>query len=189
MRRRRRSWPCWTWGTSSPWTRTTGSSTGAKGCRRLYGFDPEEVRGRLTDELLQTRVPQPLEQNPPHAPRAAATGRAELTRRRKDGSEVVVAILWALRRDAQGRPTAILEVSTDITEQESAGRAIRRQAALIDLSPDATIVPPARRHDHLLEPGCRGDLRLGEGPGYRPVEPCGYSGRDTPSRWSRSTIN
>jgi len=103
----------------------------SEGCRRLYGFGPEEVRGRLTHELLQTRVAQPLEQI--HAALLDSghwEGRA--TRRRKDGSEVVVAILWALRRDAQGRPTAILEVSTDITEQESAERAIRRQAALIE---------------------------------------------------------
>ena len=111
----------------------------SEGCRRLYGFGPEEVRGRLTHELLQTRVAQPLEQI--HAALLdSGHWEGRVTRRRKDGSEVVVAILWALRRDAQGRPTAILEVSTDITEQESAGRAIRRQAALIDLSPDATIV-------------------------------------------------
>ena len=45
----------------------------------------------------------------------------ELTRRRKDGAEIVVAVLWTLRRDEKGRPSAILEVSNDITAQAGGG--------------------------------------------------------------------
>ncbi|MGO9598242.1 MAG: PAS domain S-box protein [Isosphaeraceae bacterium] len=95
-----------------------------EGCHRLYGFDPQEAQGRLADELLQTHVPQPLEQiNRTLLEHGYWEG--ELIRRRKDGTEVVVEILRALRRDAKGGPSAILEVSTDVTQRGRDAQALR----------------------------------------------------------------
>jgi PAS domain S-box-containing protein len=96
----------------------------SSGCHRLYGFNATEAQGRDVDDLLQTRSAQPLEQ----IRRYLMTHNhweGEFTRRRKDGTELSLAILLALRRDEKGQPAAILEVSTDITPLKDAERTIR----------------------------------------------------------------
>jgi signal transduction histidine kinase len=44
----------------------------------------------------------------------------ELIHTKRDGTQVVVASRWSLRRDDQGRPLAILETNNDITERKRA---------------------------------------------------------------------
>jgi protein-histidine pros-kinase len=55
----------------------------------------------------------------------------ELVHRRKDGSRVEVASRWALRRDAEGRPRAILELNTDISERKVLERLEREFVAMV----------------------------------------------------------
>ncbi|MGD0586067.1 MAG: PAS domain-containing protein, partial [Oryzomonas sp.] len=96
----------------------------SKGCSRLYGFDAQEAHGRLVDELLKTAFPQPLEQIQLDL-MEHNYWEGELTRQRKDGKELTLAILLAVRRDEQGKPSAILEVSTDITRQKESETIMR----------------------------------------------------------------
>ena len=97
----------------------------SEGCRRLYGFDAAEAEGRSADELLQTRFPSSAED----ARRVLLDQghwQGELTRRRADGVEVVISVLWVLRRDDRGRPLAVLEVSNDVTDRKRAEEALRQ---------------------------------------------------------------
>ncbi|MGD1000846.1 MAG: PAS domain S-box protein [Candidatus Brocadiia bacterium] len=98
----------------------------SEGNRRLYGFDADEAQGKLTYELLQTHFDRPLEQI--HG-ELLGNGQweGEATRRSKDGTQMSLALLWALRRDERGKPLAILEVSTDITRQKTAEESLRQQ--------------------------------------------------------------
>ena len=98
----------------------------SEGNRRLYGFDAQEARGKLTSELLQTHFDRPLEQIHSDLLR---TGQweGEATRRSKDGTQMSLALLRVLRRDERGRPLDILEVSTDITRQKAAEESLRQQ--------------------------------------------------------------
>ena len=54
------------------------------------------------------------------------TGRweGELVHTRRDGTTVVVASRWSLRRSAHGRVLAILETNNDITERKRAEEAL-----------------------------------------------------------------
>jgi PAS domain S-box-containing protein len=99
----------------------------SQGCRRLYGFEAGEALGRVAQDLFQTRFPQPLEEVR-RARLQQGYWEGELTRRRKDGTEIVVAVLWTLRRDEKGRPSAILEVSNDITDRKRAEESLQRTA-------------------------------------------------------------
>jgi PAS domain S-box-containing protein len=99
----------------------------SEGCRRLYGFDARDAQGQLTHKLLQTHFAQPLEQI--HSDLLEkGHWEGEVTRRRKDGAKLSLMLLWALRRDEQGKPLAILEVSTDITRQKIAEESLRQQS-------------------------------------------------------------
>ena len=94
------------------------------GAEKLYGYTREEAVGRSSHELLQTQFPEPLEQIEEELGRAG-TWEGELVHRKRDGRHVVVASVWVLQRDAQGRPLHILEANTDITERRRAEEALR----------------------------------------------------------------
>jgi PAS domain S-box-containing protein len=84
------------------------------GAQELYGWAAEDAIGKHSHELLQTVFPAPHEDI--HA-ELLRTGRwqGELKRTTAQGTTVVVAARYALRRDEQERPVAILETSNDIT--------------------------------------------------------------------------
>jgi len=98
------------------------------GAEKLYGYTREEAVGRLSHELLQTQFPEPLEQVDEALDRNG-TWKGELIHRKRDGSRVVVASVWVLQRDAQGRPLRVLEANTDITERRRATEKLAGQAA------------------------------------------------------------
>jgi PAS domain S-box-containing protein len=88
-----------------------------RGAEELYGWTDKEAIGRRSQELLQTVFPTPLEDIRAELLR---TNRweGELKKTKADGTQVVVASRWSLRRDEQERPVAILETNNDITERK-----------------------------------------------------------------------
>jgi PAS domain S-box-containing protein len=88
-----------------------------RGAQELYGWTDKEAIGRHSQELLQTIFPTPLEDIQAELLR---TNRweGELKKTKADGTQVVVASRWSLRRDEQERPVAILETNNDITERK-----------------------------------------------------------------------
>jgi PAS domain S-box-containing protein len=98
-----------------------------RGAQELYGWTDEEAIGRHSSELLQTIFPTPLEDIRAELLR---TNRweGELRKNKVDGTHVVVASRWSLRRDARERPVAILETNNDITERK------RREEEIQDLN-------------------------------------------------------
>ncbi|WP_187829952.1 ATP-binding protein [Siccirubricoccus phaeus] len=96
----------------------------SEGCTRLYGWSVAEAVGRDAHSLLRTVFP---------VPRAEITATLEregewvgdLRQWTRNGVEVVVEAHKMLRRDAEGRPVAVLESLTDVTAQRQAEVALR----------------------------------------------------------------
>jgi PAS domain S-box-containing protein len=90
-----------------------------RGAEEQYGWNAEEAVGKVVHDILNTVFPSPLEEIKAEVTR---TGRwqGELLHTRKDGAQVVVASRWALQRDEQGAPVAILETNNDVTERKRA---------------------------------------------------------------------
>jgi PAS domain S-box-containing protein len=87
----------------------------SRGAEELYGWSRAEAIGQVTHALLHTVFPasrQAVDES------LEKTGRwnGELVHTRRDGTTVVVASRQAVRRDQTGRPVAIVQVNTDITE-------------------------------------------------------------------------
>jgi PAS domain S-box-containing protein len=99
----------------------------SEGNRRLYGFEAQEAQGRSVQELLQTQLPRPRQEIHREL-LAKGHWEGEVIQRRKDGTQVSVSLMWALRRDERGRPLAILEIGTDITPQKAAEESLRQQS-------------------------------------------------------------
>src|ERR1700730_5629922 len=87
------------------------------GAQELYGWTDKEAVGRRSQELLQTIYPTPLEDIRAELLRANRW-EGELKKTKADGTQVVVASRWSLRRDEQERPAAILETNNNITERK-----------------------------------------------------------------------
>jgi PAS domain S-box-containing protein len=96
-----------------------------QGAEKLYGIPASEALGHVSHELFRTKFPEPL---PQIEKELMETGvwEGELIHSRYDGNIVVVASIWILHRDAQGRPVRILESNTDITERRQAVEALRQ---------------------------------------------------------------
>jgi len=96
-----------------------------RGAEELYGWTPEQAVGKHSQELLLTVFPVPLDDIRAELLR---TGRweGELKRTKADGTQVVVASRWSLRRDEREQPVAILETSNDITERKRRQEEIER---------------------------------------------------------------
>ncbi len=98
------------------------------GAEELYGWQSEEALGKISHELLHTVFPGPREEIRAELLRSDRW-EGELTHTKRDGTEVVVASRWSIRRDRTG-PAAILETNNDVTERKRAENALRKSEAL-----------------------------------------------------------
>jgi PAS domain S-box-containing protein len=107
-----------------------------RGAEELYGWRAGEVVGQITTHrLLQTIFPAPLEDVDAEL-RSTGRWEGEVEHTRADGSRVVVASRWSLRRNEQGEALAILETNNDITERNRREHEIR--ALNVELGKRAT---------------------------------------------------
>src|ERR1700752_4876441 len=96
-----------------------------RGAEERYGWSRDEAVGQGSHESVHTGFPAPLPQINAELTR---TGRweGELLHTRRDGNVVTVASRWALQRDEQGKPVAVLETNNDITERKRAEEALQK---------------------------------------------------------------
>ena len=96
-----------------------------KGAEDRYGWNREEAVGQVSHNIVRTVFPAPL---PDIKAELVRTGRweGELIHTRRDGSQVVAASRWALQRDEQGNPVAVLETNNDITERKRTEEALQK---------------------------------------------------------------
>jgi len=88
-----------------------------RGAQELYGWTAEDAIGKNSQQLLQTVFPVAIDDIRAELLRTDRW-EGELKKTRADGTHVVVASRWSLRRDEQGRAVAILDTNNDITERK-----------------------------------------------------------------------
>ena len=95
-----------------------------RGAQELYGWPAEEAIGKQAQDLLHTVFPVAMDDIRAELLRSGRW-EGEVQKTRSDGTQVVVASRWSLRRDEQERPAAILETNNDITERKRREQEIR----------------------------------------------------------------
>ena len=95
-----------------------------RGAEVLYGWPAEHAVGKLAHQLLKTASLLPFEQIEAEL---LVNGRweGELLKTKKDGTQIVVASRWSLKRDDSGAPVATMVTSNDITARKRAEEAFR----------------------------------------------------------------
>ncbi len=90
-----------------------------RGAEEKYGWSRDEVMGKHIHSLLKTDFPDNLDDI---EKTLVTRGRweGELAQTRRDGSPILVESRWALRRNEQGKPLAVLEINNDITQRKHA---------------------------------------------------------------------
>jgi PAS domain S-box-containing protein len=90
----------------------------------LYGYSREEAIGKDPLPLLQSEYPIPLEAIITSL-REQNHWEGELRQVTKDGSPLHISARWAVQRNAEGKPTAVLEINRDITNEKRAADELR----------------------------------------------------------------
>lgn len=85
-----------------------------EGAELLYGWARREAVGTRSRELLGCECP---DDEIDHALRFVGQWSGEIVRTRRDGTRLVLATRWLLRRDPDGRAVGIIESSADLTER------------------------------------------------------------------------
>lgn len=98
------------------------------GAESLYAWTKQEVVGQSIHTLLNTQFPQPLSDILAHC-QQQGSWEGELVQTQRDGKQITVASRWTLQRNEQGDFAAILEINTDITEQNQAREELRQSEA------------------------------------------------------------
>jgi PAS domain S-box-containing protein len=90
-----------------------------EGARRLYGYEPDEVIGKLNSSILHTK--QDLLAGKPGEVLAAALGNGKwegaMQRRRKDGTHFSARVVITPRRNSAGVAIGYLLISKDISDE------------------------------------------------------------------------
>lgn len=97
------------------------------GAVELYGWTRAETLGRTPQAILKTQFPLPLAAINAELVRSGRW-EGELIHTRRDGTPLIMASRWALKRDRQGQPVAVLGINTDITSRKHTEEALERQA-------------------------------------------------------------
>ncbi len=87
-----------------------------RGAELLYGWSRQEALGQVTHRLLATQFPLPLSQIETEL-RDTGRWQGELIHTTPTGRRLTVASRWILQRDEQGRPSACVELGTDVTDR------------------------------------------------------------------------
>ena len=90
----------------------------------IYGYSPAEALDRVLQELLATVFPESRRAVDQALAREGHWA-GELRHTRKDGTPIVVSSRQALQRAADGRPLAIIELNSDVTERKRVEEALR----------------------------------------------------------------
>jgi PAS domain S-box-containing protein len=91
------------------------------GATRLYEYSSEDALGKVTHKLLETKFPTKFPDSPKEVDQHLENDgqwEGRLEHRGKGDAVVVVESRQVLLRDADHKPTAILEINRDITESE-----------------------------------------------------------------------
>ena len=109
-------------GTISYWNR---------GAEELYGWSADQAVGKISHDLLQTIFPASVEDIHSNVLRVGRW-EGDLTQAKRDGTKVIVSSRWALRQPEPGRPVAVLEINTDITQRKQAEEQLRKANEELD---------------------------------------------------------
>jgi PAS domain S-box-containing protein len=127
-----------------------------QGSELLYGWNRKEAVGQITHHLLKTQFREPLIKI---IAAVSSTGKweGELVNTSKEGKTLTIESRWAIRKNTDGKPIAILEIDRDITrrkEDEQIAREALEYAesiietvseALVVLTPDLKVVSANER--------------------------------------------
>jgi PAS domain S-box-containing protein len=97
----------------------------------IYGYSRAEAVGQVTHDLLAAVFPDSLEAVDETLAREGRWD-GELRHTRKDGRVITVSSRHALARDEHGRPIAIIELNSDITERKRAEEELAETAGLLE---------------------------------------------------------
>ena len=103
-----------------------------RGAELLYGYTADEVIGRHVSIIIPPELREEVERSMETIRRGDVIRRHETLRRRKDGTDLEVAVTTSPIRDETGRVVAASTIARDITEQRRLASALESTLAALE---------------------------------------------------------
>jgi len=102
-----------------------------RGAEEIYGWTRAEALGKVKSELLRTEFPEPVEHI---TAKLLRDGRwsGDLIQTCRDSKRIDVSTRWAVDRDTNGKPTAVLITDNEITVRKQAEELMKSEAKRLD---------------------------------------------------------
>ncbi len=104
-----------------------------RAAEKLYGWDRDEVYGKVIHELLETKYPIPLREIEATVLRNGEW-QGEVIHFTREKTPIVIESRWALQQDEKGKPVAMLEINRDITERKIAESSMKDYQSKLEIS-------------------------------------------------------
>ena len=102
------------------------------GAERLYGYTAKEMVGQHVSVIVPPQLREDVERSMEHIRRGDPIPRHETLRRRKDGTDVDVAVTTSPIRGEMGRVVAASTIARDITEQRRLASALESTLSALE---------------------------------------------------------
>ena len=103
-----------------------------QGAEKLYAYSKEEALGKVTQDLLRTGFPEPVDKIVAQVLQSGSW-EGELRQTTSTGKEIIVESRWALQPGRDGEPLGFLEINRDVTARKLAEEALRSNMARLEL--------------------------------------------------------
>ena len=103
-----------------------------RGAQERYGWTKEQALGRVVHDLLHTESALPFEKLKADL-FAKGSLTVELTHVTRGGTRIVVESRWTVRRGRLGKPLAIMEINSDITQRKRTEKVLQTAKEELEL--------------------------------------------------------
>ncbi|MBA4416528.1 MAG: hypothetical protein C0392_01260 [Syntrophus sp. (in: bacteria)] len=119
------------------------------GAVERYGWSKKDAMGKQVQILLNSQFPESIDKIREDLFREGRW-EGEVIHQKSDGTKIIVDSKWALRKNKDGKPAAIMEINNDITKRKRAEEALQKTKDELELRVEERTIELKEMNERLI---------------------------------------